>query len=143
MGVDGMTNKRIKKVKITSENKILMIYEKRSKNNGWDEYQFTCSEEARPEFYASLDALKEHVIEICELPDSYIDRIKVRGVSFSWTNDVMGATISAAMTLENSYEKLNLNTPHKISSMYNENTPDDEMQLLSSECVDCLWMLQR
>lgn len=42
---------RIKKVKITKENKIMMVYEQEAKMGGWDEYAFTCSEEARPEFY--------------------------------------------------------------------------------------------
>jgi hypothetical protein len=135
---------RIKKVKVTSENKITMVYEKRSKGGYWDEYSFTCSEDARPEFYTSLKKLAPHVIYLCELPESYLPRITVRGVSFSYggENEVMGATISAAMELKNSYPNLNLNTPHKASEMYNENTPDDEMQLLSSDCISDLENLQ-
>jgi hypothetical protein len=135
---------RIKKVKITKENKVLLIYEKQTKC-GWDEYSFACSEEARPEFYTAMLALGEHVVEMCELPKDYLKRIKVRGVSFSWSGEkqrVMGATISAAMKLENSHPDLNINTPHKAEAMYNENTPDDEKQLLSGECIDALEHLQ-
>ena len=76
---------------------------------------------------------------MCEQPESYLDRIKVRGVSFSYGGDmeVMGATISAGMTLLESNCPLNLNTPHKASESYNEG-PADEKQLLSGDCFDRL-----
>lgn len=136
---------RIKKVKITPEKKIAMIYEKRSKSSGMDEYQFACSEAAKPEFYKALENLAKHVIEMCELPESYLPKIEVKGVSFSYggETEVMGATISAAMELKNSYAKLNFNTPHKASEMYNSNNEPDEKQLLAEDCVSDLEVLQK
>lgn len=135
---------RIKKVKITNEKKISMVYEKETRAGGWDEYSFTCSEEAKPEFYNSMNSLKEHVIEMCELPDSYIGKITVKGVSFSYAGEkeVMGATISASMDLQKSYPNLNLNTPHKASDSYSDAPPDD-MQILTSECIQALLELQK
>lgn len=136
---------KIKKVKLTKENKIFITYEEKSKDpRYWDEFSFTCSEAARPEFYTTMAALAEHVIDMCELPETYLKKISVKGVSYSYggDNDVMGATISAAMKLEESYSPLNLNTPHKAEEMYNENTPPDDMQLLSYECVEALKDLQ-
>jgi hypothetical protein len=135
---------RIKKVKITPEKKILMVYEKSSRNNSWDEYSFTCSDEARPEFYKAIKKLATHVIEMCELPDNYLSKITVRGVTFSYggEDEVMGATISAAMELEKSYPNLNINTPHKASEMYNPKSEPDEKQLLSDDCVRDLNALQ-
>jgi hypothetical protein len=129
---------RVKKVKINKYSQISMVYTQGPYNQ--DEYSFTCSEKARPEFYEAMKAMAEHVIEMCELPESYLDRITVRGVSYSYggENETMGATISAAMRLDNSYQALNINTPHKASEMYCPDTPDDDMQLLSSECVDAL-----
>lgn len=129
---------RIRKVKITKYNQIHMIYDAGLGN--CDEYQFTCRDKARPEFYASLAAMAKHVIEMCELPDDYLGRITVRGVSYSYggKNDTMGATITAAMELEDSYQALNLVTPHKASAMYNPETPDDEKQLLTGDCIDAL-----
>lgn len=137
-------NLRIKKVKITTEKKISMVYEKQSKSGFMDEYSFTCSEDARPEFYTAMDKLKPHVIEMCELPDTYLLKITVRGVSFSYGGDteVMGATVSASMALDKSYPNLNLNTPHKASEMYNLDSEPDEMQLLSDDCVSDLFFLQ-
>ena len=130
---------RIKKAKITSDKKVAITYEKRSKYGFWDEYSFACSEDARPEFYGSLKALAPHVVEMCELPESYIDRIEVRGVSFSYggEKEVMGATISAQMILHDSNCNLNLNTPHKASDSYSD-APADEKQLLSDKCIDAL-----
>lgn len=135
---------RIKKVKITKESKISMVYEKRTKNGSWDEYSFTCSEAARPEFYTAVSNLAKHVIEMCELPESYLNRITVRGVSFSYSGEaeVMGATISAQMKLEHSYPDLNINTPHKASAPYSEYSEPDEMQLLSDDCIMDLEELQ-
>ena len=129
---------RIRKVKITKYNQIHMVYEAGPSNG--DEYQFTCRDQAKPEFYEALAAMAEHVIDMCELPDGYLDRIKVRGVSFSYggESETMGATISAVMELEESYQALNLVTPHKASAMYCPDTPDDEKQLLTGDCIDAL-----
>jgi len=135
---------RITKAKVTKEKKISMEFQKLTKNLGWDEYSFTCSEDARPEFHAAMNSLAIHVIEMCELPDEYLNRINVRGVSFSYGGDkeVMGATITAQMKLENSNSDLNLNTPHKASDSYSDG-PADEKQLLSDDCIRYLLKLQK
>ena len=134
---------RIKKVKITKYNQVSMVYEDGPGN--FDEYSLTCREKARPEFYETMEALAEHVIDMCELPENYLNRIKVRGVSFSYggETEVMGAVISASMELKESYQALNLTTPHKASEMYNPTTPDDEMQLLTGDCIEALEALQK
>ena len=133
---------RIKKVKITKYNQVSMVYEDGPGN--FDEYSLTCREKARPEFYETMEALAEHVVDMCELPENYLNRIKVRGVSFSYggETEVMGAVISASMELKESYQALNLTTPHKASAMYNPTTPDDEMQLLTGDCIEALEALQ-
>ena len=133
---------RIKKVKVTKFNQVHMIYENGPGNR--DEYGFTRFDRARPEFYKAMEAMKIHVLDMCELPEDYLERITIRGVSYSYggENETMGATISAAMTLENSYPALNLLTPHKASEMYCPDTPDDDKQLLSGECVEALLELR-
>ena len=131
---------RIRKVKVTKEKRISMAYEVPNKKGSWDEFTFVCSDEPRQEFFTALAVLAEHVIEMCELPAAYLEKIKVRGVSFSFggENDTMGATISASMVLINSHPDLNINTPHKAVEMYNPETPEDYMQLLSGECIEAL-----
>ena len=130
---------RIKKIKITSDKKVSVAYEKISKTGIWDEYTFTCSELPRPELLTTLSNLAPHVIEMCELPESYVTKIDVRSVSFSYggEKEVMGATITSQMKLERSNCNLNLNTPHKASDSYSD-APADEKQLLSDNCISDL-----
>lgn len=131
---------RMKKVKVTKEKKIMMVYEKKVKGFFQDEYQFTSSEEAIPEFYQALAALTVDVAEICEFPEGYEQKIRVRGVSFSYggENETLGATISASLHLRYSNSDLNINTPHKIEDYYN-GISGDEFQLLPEECVKRLY----
>ena len=133
---------RIRKIKITSEKKISISYEKQVKNGLWDEYSFTCSDMARPEFYQVMANLAIFVIEMCELPKEYLEKIEVRSVSVSYGGDkeVMGATITSQMKLENSNCNLNLNTPYKASESYTD-APADEKQLLSEDCTNNLYKL--
>lgn len=127
---------RILKVKVTKDNKIMMVWEEPTKQGTYDKYQMTCSDEARPEFYVKLQALGVHALEMLELPENYLSRIKVKGVSFSYggEKEVMGATIITSMELMNSNCDLNLNTPHKASEPYSDG-PADEKQLLTADCV--------
>ncbi|MBT8489701.1 MAG: hypothetical protein KJN62_01495 [Deltaproteobacteria bacterium] len=131
--------RRIIKVKITKEKKIHITYEIENKIASWDEYSFTCLDEAIPEFYCALNMLAYDVIELCELPDEYVERIDVKGVSFSYggEKEVMGATISACMLLNHSNCPLSLNTPHKPSESYNDITAAED-QILSDITVQRL-----
>lgn len=132
---------RMKKVKVTKEGKIFLIWEREIQSGNYDEYSMQCSDQARPEFYEAMQSLDKHVIDMCELPDSYLDRITTNSVSFSYGGDeqVMGATISASMKLENSPAGLNLNTPHKACDSYNPEQPvEDPALLLSEKCIEDL-----
>ena len=132
---------RIKKLKI-KEQRIHIEYEEKNKAEGWDEFSLTCAGEAAPSFYAALRSLAEHATELCELPQEYVSRIKVKGVSFSYAGDkeTMGATIIATLFLNKSSTDLNLNTPHKIEAFYSGDS-GDENQLLPDECVHALYTL--
>ncbi|MDI6808283.1 MAG: hypothetical protein QME66_04780 [Candidatus Eisenbacteria bacterium] len=129
---------RIKKVKVTGEDRVHIAYE--TMNNGqWDEFSLTCAQKAAPGFYEALKDLVPHVVEICELPKEYSSRIAVQGVSASYAGEkeVMGATILAALLLDHSNCNLNLNTPYKISESYSDG-PGDEKQLMTDECCKAL-----
>jgi hypothetical protein len=135
--------RRIRKVKLTKEEKIMIVFEQMA-GGDWDEYSLTCSEKALPSFYQAVQDLVPHVIEMCELPADYAERIIVRGVSVSYGGEaeVMGATITAQMTLMKSNCPLNLNTPHKASDSYSESDADPN-QLLSDNCIAALKALYR
>lgn len=128
---------RFLKIKF-SKGKVRLEYEVKSKKGDMDEFYIACSDEPRPEFKDALAALKTDVLNMCELPEDYLTRISVNGVSFSYGGDaeVMGATISASMSLRKSNVPLNLNTPHKPSEPYAES--GDGADLLDDECVERL-----
>lgn len=135
---------RIRKIKLADKGeKIIMAYE-RSVNNQWDEYHFTSSEQAAPEFYEAFDKLAGHAACLCELPGRYDERFEVYGVNFRYSGEesIMGATMSAKMELEFSNTPLILNTPFKKSGPDNGDDFDNE-QYLSEECVKALWELER
>jgi hypothetical protein len=127
---------RFNKIKLTKDGKVHLEYQVKAKKGGsWDDFSFTCSDEPKPEFRNALIDLAQDVIKMCELPEDYLGRIVVKGVSFSWGGEaeVMGAVIVAQMSLRKSNIPLNLNTPHKPSEPYSEGA--DESQLLSDDCV--------
>lgn len=129
---------RFKKIKMTREGKIQMEYEIKNSKGGLDEFSFSCVDEPKASFVNALNDLRPDVLEMCELPDDYLNRIRVSGVSFSFggENETMGAVLIASMVLYKSNVALNLNTPHKTEDFYGET--GDENQLLSSECVSRL-----
>jgi len=136
-----MAGMRFKKIKITNDDKIHIAYERQNSRGGWNEFTLTCAEEPYPDFYQAMNALAADVVEICELPESYVERITMRGVSISHSGDaeVMGATITAQMRLEHSNVPLNLNTPHKIEEPYGDNV--DHNALLPGNCAMHLYLL--
>lgn len=102
-----------------------------------NEYTAKCTEEPAPNFLEALKDLRQFVIEMCELPEDYIDRITVKSVSLNYGGeaDTMGATISASMELYNSNAPLNINTPNKPEMPYNPDQEWDEKNCLTEECV--------
>lgn len=107
------------------------------KDTGNDEFSLTCSEEPNPEFKAALAGLSKAVDEITEISDT-----EVRGVSFSNTNGIMGAVITALKKLDGCNSPLVINTPHKPSSPYSQGDPNAEDKCLSSAAVKELKKLQ-
>lgn len=123
--------------------KVTLEYEKENKKGDWDQYSMSCSDEPKPEFKAALIALDRDVLEMCELPETYLTRIAVTGVSLSYggEKEVMGATVTAQMHLNKSNVALNLNTPYKVKAFYADD--GDPKQLLQDGCVGRLDDLTR
>lgn len=136
--------RRFKKIKFDGEQVFLQYEEGASFEN---EYTIKCKELPRPEMVAALEDLRPEVLLLCELPDSYLDRIDVRSVSLNYGGpaETMGATITARMKLYHSNCPLNLNTPNKPVEPYNTDCDYDddtyEKMCLSEDCVDKLEVL--
>ena len=101
-----------------------------------DKHSLDCRQAPKQEFVNALTALVPSVVAICELPDDYVVGIEIRGVSFSWAKDIMGATITALKTLNDSDAPLVLNSPHKPSEPYSET--GDNRNCLSAATVVAL-----
>ena len=130
--------RRLKKVKITKDDKVSVSWKVMNKKESWDEHSMTCAEEADPSFYDSLKVLAKTFCDICELPDTEIQNIIITGVSFSYSGDeeILGATIIGQKKLSKSDVNLNINTPHKFEKLHNEN--GDPKKLLPEESIDLL-----
>lgn len=100
-----------------------------------DEFSLVSTEQPTHRFVEALQALVPHVLRICELPDQYGNGITVLGVSFSHTNDVMGAVMTATKKLCHSTSPMLINTPHKPSEPY---SGDDDSNCLDLETVQAL-----
>lgn len=118
--------------------KVTLEWEVKNKKGDWDQYTMTCSDEPLPAFKEALADLNQDLLEMCELPDNYLTRIVVTGVSFSYggEKEVMGATVTGQVHLNKSNVALNLNTPHKIEEFYADD--GDPKQLLTEDCVERL-----
>ncbi len=132
-----MAEIRIKKIKF-KEGKIFVQFEKENKDS-WDEFSLRSLDAPLESFKLVMEGLTEDVCRICEFSEECnYSNIKVIGVSFSFTNDIMGATITALKTLESTSSPLVINTPHKPSNPY---SGDDTSNCLSTTTVAKLEML--
>ena len=128
---------KITKVKIEkSKTRIHYLLPVRGRPEDMDEYTLSCSDAPKPSFYDAANALKAHAAAICEMAPGWAHNLEIKGVSFSWSNDVMGATITALKPLSGSNAPLVINTPHKPETPYSEG--GDETNCLTPECADAL-----
>lgn len=117
------------KIKVESKdakNRIVLEYAKRNANGqDWDVYAMNSVDKPAPSFHEAMQDLAQDVVELCELPVDYRERIIVKSVSLSEGegDGFGGAVISAAMQLKDSYAPLNLNTPFKNSSSSGQEDP--------------------
>lgn len=121
-----MAQTRIKKVKLTGDNKIVLEFEKPVQEGIFDQYRVVSEEPAAPSFYHAMKALAIHVADLCELPESYAGRLTIKGVAYTFKGEeqVMGATMTAAMDLHRTKGTITLNTPHKPSKPYEINAKE-------------------
>ena len=113
----------IKKV-TCKDGKLAVDYETtRIDRQDTDKYRLESYDIPKQSLYEALDRLKADLLSICEFPDDWEDKVHVIGVTFSWKNDIMGATITGTVALKSSYFPLVVNTPHKreITDMEQDN----------------------
>lgn len=104
--------------------KVVLTYEKPRQDGEPDEFSLSCGDRPTPEFIQAFDALAEDVIDICELPADQARQVSVRGLTRTYTNDIMGAVLTACKSLKAANAPLVLNTPHLPSEAYSGQESD-------------------
>ena len=102
----------ITKVKYAGEKVRIEYTIDRADGGEADEYTLQSADKPLPSFETALLALTPDVVDICELDTLSAAHITVRGVTFTWKHDIMGACITALKTLTTANAPLVLNTPH-------------------------------
>ena len=85
-----------------------------------DEYDLKSIDRPTPAFIDALNALGADVDEWLEMPSNWSSNLIIRGVSLSWTDDIMGAVITALKPLNDSRAPFVVNTPHKPAMPFYE-----------------------
>lgn len=138
-----MDNIRITKIKDNGDT-VIIEYKQKIGKSGWAKIAIEQPERARPEFYDALKQLASHVVQICELPQSYKDDIDVTGATFSYDDDTktVGATIIAKKKLAHSQSPFNIATPHKFEHAANAELKGDKLIFLTPGAANDLRILR-
>lgn len=139
-------NIRMKKIKYAGDPlKVTIKYQRLNKIGEWDDHEMETKTEPHPDFIRSLNAMGNHLQDMCEQYTATGDPAPcdARSVTVTWSGDpeIMGCVISGGRSLDWSYQPLNINTPHKTAESHSEH--EDEMQLLTTECVEDLEKLMQ
>lgn len=135
-----MSNIRIIKARAIGEDSVAIEYMEKTAKTDWGKKSIDLPEKARPEFYSSLAALAEHVVDLCEFPTGYLDTITVKGATFNYKGPkgLIGATIVAQRKLEHANSPLHIATPFKFERDMDVEMKGDSLIFLSTECADDL-----
>lgn len=134
-----MAEYRITKIKI-SKGKWCLAWEIYNPDTcNWDGYSLASKDKARKEFVDRMKVMANHVVEICEFPDSAIKKIGISGVTINYKDDNKYLVITAAKLLEASKAPLILNTPPRPEVAEEDG---DDSYTMSSELIDDLTALE-
>lgn len=119
--------------------KVRIEFQRKRADDRYDEAWLASFDHPMRSFIAALIALAPDVCTICELPSDQVDKLQVRGVSFSHTNDIMGAVITALKPVKTAQSPVVLNTPHIPQAPYSDG---GEGPLLDDDTADRLETLR-
>lgn len=132
--------KEFLKIKKDKTGQIRLEWQVLKKDGSKDEQHYYSYDKPLEEFDNKLANLRKHVLEICEYPveEERLARVEVTGVSFSYgsKSNVMGASIIAQYQPKDCLAPVNLVTPHKIETFYNESGGDDRSLMSDKMLVD-------
>lgn len=130
-----MSDKTISKIKYDGK-RVKIAYEVQVGEGEPDSYTLDCADDPKASFKEALCALAAHVAAALDMPHAWADDLNVRGVSLSWSHDIMGACITALKPVSGRQSPWVINTPHAPSEPYSET--GGEEYTLSPELVEAL-----
>lgn len=135
-----LSNYQINKISYSEKKKEIEIkYELLQSNLDNVSIVLKSSDEPLKSLTDCLQRLSIWVEIICNFGAGYCDMAEIRGVSFSHSNNVMGAVITALIPVETANSPVCVNTPFLPSGQYNEG---GQSPVLPSKCVEILNDLQ-
>lgn len=96
----------------------------------FEECTLKCNERPRTALLEALLNMRRYLIEICELPASWEDEIRIRGLTIKEdSNGITGIVISGIRELRGSEAPLVLNSPYVVEES------EDDLGVYSDECA--------
>lgn len=123
--------------------KVRIEFQKLRADKRYDEAVLGSFDTPMLSFRLALADLVQDVCAIVECPETYGDSIKVRGVSFTDTDGIRGAVITALKGVKTAKSPLVLNTPHLTSAPMNDGdqgpffdgATSERLELLEAEAI--------
>lgn len=118
---------KISKIKIDKTFHAMTVNYNGSNTKRSKETTFTGFEEVLDEKYFKIQSLKENVIEILRLPESWSDELIITGISFNYdeaAEEIRGMVVTMQKEVEGLNCPLNINTPFiKFEEYIQNNSP--------------------
>lgn len=105
----------------------------------WDGYALTSKDKAREELVNRMKVMCNHVVDICELPESSIKKVGISGVTVTYKDGNRYLVITGAKMLEKSKAPLIINTPARPEMAEEDGDPS---YCMSDELIDDLAALE-
>ncbi len=129
--------RRVRKFKYKPTAGMFVAFEATNSSDpdAYDEFTLKSGDEPRGTLITQLNAMSQHVVDLCELPADYAANIQVIGITVTYSDDdIQGLGISALRTLENTDQPMVLNTPHFTRDPYSPTAPSD-VGVFSGRCA--------
>ena len=126
------------KVRLEWETERKRIRQDGSEATDRTQHKLVSDDQPEDGFTRALDAFREVVLRILELPDAYGEGLSVRGVSLSYTDeDRMGCVVTCLKELAATDAPLVLNTPH-LMELDLDNPEQAAMPAEMEEAIEAL-----
>lgn len=130
---------KINRVTISDRDFFKINYDVVSGGGNTDSFSVKSYDAPAPTFIAAVRLLRRHVIKICEFPDSFLKRILINKVAFSYQRELMNAAIEFDLVLNQTGEKITIKSPRKYCGLSGDDASMTEgmridLQNLQEEC---------